>query len=88
MAHRQGVRHGKADALSRKPCCQCGIDDDALLVAATREQEQHLEVSDSAVMTEPVTLKDDQKRDIDLSIVRRRYSPRDDRPGGGWKTTM
>ena len=39
IIHRPGRRHGNADALSRKPCRQCGSEDQIPVVAATRDSD-------------------------------------------------
>ena len=64
------MRNVNANALSRKPCRQCGVEDAVLHVASAREEAQQPEVSETITSIEPVTLEDAQKRDVDLSIVR------------------
>lgn len=71
IVHRPGLKHGNADALSRKPCRQCGHDEEALCVAATQVVEPRLEESETGGSSEPGTLQEAQKKDADLTIVRR-----------------
>ena len=67
IVHRPGRNHGNADALSRRPCRQCGLEDPVTVAAV-------IEISESA----PPSIDDDpldhieeiQREDPDLRIVR------------------
>ena len=67
IVHRPGLRHGNADALSRKPCRQCGAEDEPLVVASTTEVEPEMP-EPTAELSDPVLIA--QKEDPDLRIVR------------------
>lgn len=68
IIHRPGRHHGNADALSRRPCRQCGYGEQ-------REVAAVMEIADdisSATTGDPaVSMKDAQTSDPDLGIVRR-----------------
>ena len=53
IEHRSGVRHGNADALSRRPCRQCGLcgDDDTPIVvnAVESSSENNVDWSSNAL---------------------------------------
>ena len=67
VLHRPGQKHGNADALSRRPCRQCDVDDASAVAAVTE-----------AVPTQPLDIEPApqealvkaQKEDPDLRVVR------------------
>jgi transposase InsO family protein len=67
VIHRAGKKHGNADALSRKPCRQCGMETSAEVAAVT---EVHGQTPASADDGPPDDLEKAQREDPDLSKVR------------------
>jgi len=67
IIHRLGRRHGNADALSRKPCRQCGLEDQIPVVAATKKATLALPSSESGPI-DPIV--EAQEADPDLRIVK------------------
>ena len=68
IVHRPGRRHGNADALSRKPCRQCGRNEESIMIAAARE----LVIAQTAATADTwEQMERAQKEDVDLSKVRK-----------------
>ena len=67
VVHRPGRKHANADALSRRPCRQCGWEDPATVAAVTEEPEPPTPGADA---DPPHSLEKAQREDPDLGIVR------------------
>ena len=67
IVHRPGRKHGNADALSRRPCRQCGLED-SVMVAAVNEVSESAPIGADAAQTD--SMEREQGEDPDLRIVR------------------
>jgi len=67
ILHRPGGKHANADAMSRRPCRQCGMEDppETEMVRATTQ-----EVADNAIDIDAGRLSTEQGVDPDLKLVR------------------
>lgn len=65
IVHRPGRKHGNADALSRKPCRQCGVEDLHTVAAVVETTTRSLLEAER-----PDGLEKAQREDLDLAIVR------------------
>ena len=68
VIHRQGKRHGNADALSRMPCTQCGRTEEELLCAALHENSA----------SDDVQNQDNANLNVDTADHDSSLSPQDD----------
>ena len=67
ILHRPGRKHGNADALSRRPCRQCGWEEREIVAAVTEVPDPPL----AGANAEPLeSMEDAQRNDPDLIIVR------------------
>ncbi len=86
IQHRKGRSHNNADALSRRPCKQCGRPDEPVLVrVVTRQQkEKGMEKPGNCMGWmegwDPATLRDAQLRDQDIGPIMKALEKQESRP--------
>ena len=80
VEHRPGKRHANADALSRRPCRQCPLDDDSI-VACKIEVKTHKEKDekDSSLFFQPEELREAYAVDPQLATFHRLMEQNTDR---------